>query len=60
MLTRFFKPGVAIANHAQSGESLRSSLGARRFDKVLSVMRKGDYLLTQYGRNDMKSVTAEA
>src|SRR5262249_45853700 len=36
MLTRFFGPGVAIANHAESGESLRSSLCARRFDKVLT------------------------
>src|SRR5262249_15799427 len=36
MLPRFFKPGIAIANHAESGESLRSSLGAHRLDKVLS------------------------
>jgi lysophospholipase L1-like esterase len=54
MLTRFFKPGVAIANHAESGESLRSSLGARRLDKVLSLMRPGDYLFIQYGHNDEK------
>lgn len=54
MLTRFFKPGVAIANHAESGESLRSSLGARRLDKVLSVIKPGDYLMIQYGHNDEK------
>jgi lysophospholipase L1-like esterase len=54
MLTRFFKPGVAIANHAESGESLRSSLGARRLDKVLSLMKSGDYLFIQYGHNDQK------
>ena len=54
MLTRFFKPGIAIANHAESGESLRSSLGARRLDKVLSVMKPGDYLFIQYGHNDEK------
>jgi lysophospholipase L1-like esterase len=54
MLTRFFKPGVAVANHAESGESLRSSLGARRLDKVLSVMKPGDYLFIQYGHNDEK------
>jgi len=40
MLTRFFKPGIAIANHAESGESLRSSLGAKRLDKVLSLMKQ--------------------
>jgi lysophospholipase L1-like esterase len=54
MLTRFFKPGLAIANHAESGESLRSSLAARRLDKVLSLMKPGDYLFIQYGHNDQK------
>jgi len=54
MLPRFFKSGIAIANHAESGESLRSSLGARRLDKVLSVMKPGDYLFIQYGHNDEK------
>ena len=54
MLPRFFKPGLAVANHAESGESLRSSLNAKRLDKVLSAMKTGDYLLIQYGHNDMK------
>jgi lysophospholipase L1-like esterase len=54
MLTRFFGPGVAVANHAESGESLRSSLGARRLDKVLSLIKPGDYLFIQYGHNDQK------
>jgi lysophospholipase L1-like esterase len=54
MLTRFFKPGIVIANHAESGESLRSSLNARRLDKVLSLMKPGDYLFIQYGHNDQK------
>ena len=54
MLTRFFKPGIAIANNAESGESLRSSLGANRLDKVLSTMKPGDYLIIQYGHNDEK------
>lgn len=60
MLPRFFKPGVAIANHAESGEALRSSLGARRLDKVLGLMKPGDYLFLQFGHNDMKAVTADA
>jgi len=54
MLPRFFGPGVAVANHAESGESLRSSLGARRLDKVLSLIKPGDYLFIQYGHNDQK------
>jgi lysophospholipase L1-like esterase len=54
MLTRFFKPEVAIANHAESGDSLRSALSARRLDKATSTMKPGDYLFIQYGHNDMK------
>lgn len=60
MLTRFFKPEVAIANHAESGESLRSSLGARRVAKVISLIKPGDYLFVQFGHNDMKDRAANA
>jgi lysophospholipase L1-like esterase len=60
MLPRFFKPVLAVANHAESGESIASSLGAKRFDKIWSQMKKGDYLLIQYGHNDMKSKAADA
>ena len=60
MLPRFFKPDVAIANHAESGESIASSLGAGRFNKIWSQMKKGDYLFVQFGHNDMKSKAANA
>jgi lysophospholipase L1-like esterase len=55
MLPRFFGPGVAVANYAESGESLRSSLSARRVAKAESEMKKGDYALVQFGHNDMKN-----
>jgi lysophospholipase L1-like esterase len=54
MLPRFFRPGVAVANHAESGESLKSSLGERRLEKVMSTIRAGDYLFIQFGHNDQK------
>ena len=54
MLTRFFSDKVAIASHAESGESLKSSLGAKRLDKVLSLAKPGDYLIIQYAHNDEK------
>jgi len=60
MLTRFFRPEVAVANYAESGESIRSSLGAGRFDKIFSLMKPGDWLLVQFGHNDMKDRTADA
>jgi lysophospholipase L1-like esterase len=55
MLTRFFKPGVAIANHAESGETLKSFITGLRLDKILSQMKKGDYLFMQFGHNDQKA-----
>jgi lysophospholipase L1-like esterase len=54
MLPRFFKPEVAVANNAESGESLKSSLSARRLEKVLTTIKPGDYLFIQFGHNDMK------
>ena len=60
MLPRFFESDVAVANHAESGESIRSSLGARRFDKIFSTLRAGDYLFLQFGHNDMKDRATDA
>ena len=60
MLTRFFQPGIAVANHAESGESLKSSLGAHRVQKVLTTIKPGDYLLIQYGHNDQKDRATNA
>ncbi|SFU98721.1 rhamnogalacturonan acetylesterase [Pseudoduganella namucuonensis] len=56
MLPRFFKPGIAIANHAQSGETYRDSLARRRIDKILSAMQPGDTVLMQFGHNDQKQI----
>ena len=54
MLPRFFGPAVAIANHAESGETMRAFLAERRLDKIFSVARPGDWLFVQFGHNDMK------
>src|SRR5271157_6131136 len=54
MLPRFFKPDIAVANHGESGESLRGFIGERRLEKVLSVIKPGDYLFIQMGHNDQK------
>lgn len=60
MITRFFKPGIAISNEAESGESLGSSLSARRVAKVEAEMKMGDYVFIQFGHNDMKSKAPDA
>ena len=54
MLPRFFKPEIAVANHAKSGATMKSFLTELRFDKVLSRMKLGDWLLIQFGHNDQK------
>ncbi|MEJ6980702.1 rhamnogalacturonan acetylesterase [Pedobacter sp. P351] len=54
MIPRFFKPGVAISNHAESGLSLGSFIGSKRLAKILSIMKPGDYLFVEFGHNDEK------
>jgi lysophospholipase L1-like esterase len=60
MLPRFFKPVVAVANHAESGEAINSSLHALRFAKIFSLMNPGDYLFVQFGHNDQKDHATNA
>jgi lysophospholipase L1-like esterase len=55
ILPVFFKPGVAVANNAQSGETLKSFANALRLDKILSQMKQGDYLFIQFTHNDSKA-----
>ena len=58
MFPRWFKPAIAIANHAESGETYRDSIGRRRLDKMLSVMQPGDWMIMQFGHNDQKQIAA--
>ena len=54
MLPRFFGPGLAIANHAESGETLKAFVSENRLAKVKSQMKPGDYLFIQFTHNDQK------
>ena len=54
MIPRFFKPGVAISDNAESGLTLASFKGSHRLEKVLSVAKPGDYLFIEFGHNDQK------
>jgi len=53
-LPRFFNSRVAVANYAESGRALYSFRSERRLDKILSVIKPGDYLFIQFGHNDQK------
>ncbi|WP_140484730.1 rhamnogalacturonan acetylesterase [Flavobacterium sp. GSA192] len=55
MIPAFFKSGqVAVANYAESGETLSSFIAQRRFDKVYSLLKAGDYVFVEFGHNDQK------
>ncbi|MEO8018906.1 MAG: rhamnogalacturonan acetylesterase [Pseudomonadota bacterium] len=54
MLPRFFAPEIAVANHAESGETLKSFVTEMRLDKLLSALKTGDWVMIQFGHNDQK------
>jgi lysophospholipase L1-like esterase len=55
MIPRFLKAQkVAVANHAESGESLRSFVAANRLSKIMSQIKPGDYLFIEFAHNDQK------
>ncbi len=58
-LPNFFTPDIAVANHGESGETYRASIERRRLDKMLSLMKPGDYMLMQFGHNDQKQIAAK-
>ena len=60
MITRFFKPSIAVSNQAESGESVAGALAKSRLDKIWADMMPGDYLFMQFGHNDMKSTASDA
>jgi lysophospholipase L1-like esterase len=54
MLPAFFNDKVAVANEAESGETIRSFVNENRLDKIMSTLRAGDYLFIQFAHNDQK------
>lgn len=58
MITRWFEPQVAIANFAESGLSCTSFLAQLRLDKILSQLKKNDYVIVEFGHNDEKEKKA--
>lgn len=54
MIPRFFTDKICIANHAESGLSANTFIGGGRLKKILSQIKKGDYLVVEFGHNDQK------
>ena len=54
MIPRWFDSSIAISNHAESGLTARTFLGGNRLEKILTMMRPGDYVVCEFGHNDEK------
>lgn len=53
-ITNYFDDTVVVANYAVSGSALSSFKGGNRLKKILSLLKKGDYLFVEFGHNDEK------
>jgi lysophospholipase L1-like esterase len=53
-ITNYFDDTVVVVNYAYSGSSLSSFKGSNRLKKILSQIKKGDYLFVEFGHNDEK------
>jgi lysophospholipase L1-like esterase len=45
---------VKIENHAMNGRSTKSFIDEGRWDVILKILKKGDYVFIQFGHNDEK------
>ena len=54
VLPGFFSEDIIVDNHAQNGRSSKSFIDEGRWDKVLALIKKGDYVFIQFGHNDEK------
>lgn len=50
----YLKEGVKIDNHAINGRSTKSFRDQGRWDKVMELMKPGDYVIIEFGHNDEK------
>ena len=49
---------IHVDNHAVNGRSSKSFIDEGRWDKVLSLIKPGDYVIIQFGHNDEKEQPA--
>ncbi|HEY0039157.1 MAG TPA: SGNH/GDSL hydrolase family protein, partial [Flavisolibacter sp.] len=43
---------ISIQNHAIGGRSSRTFINEGRWDKIMKDLKKGDYVIMQFGHND--------
>ncbi len=54
MIPCWFDDSICISNHAESGLTATSFLAQNRLEKILSMMKSGDYVFCEFGHNDQK------
>ena len=54
-LTRWLQLPVVVANHAESGQTAKGFRFQRRWDKVMELIKPGDYVFIQFGHNDLNA-----
>ena len=52
MADHFDTTKIHIRNHAIGGRSSRTFITEGRWDKILATLKKGDYVIMQFGHND--------
>ena len=55
MAPGFFKSTLAIANYAESGLTASGFYSMKRLAKILSEVKKGDFVTVQFAHNDQKN-----
>ncbi len=58
-ITHFDPAKVNVLNRARAGRSSRTFITEGLWDKVLSEMKKGDFVLIQFGHNDAGKINDE-
>ena len=54
VLQPFFKDNIVIENKAVNGRSTKSFINENRWDSICRKLKKGDYVLIEFGHNDEK------
>ena len=52
MMPEVVKPGVKVHNYALGGRSSKSFRGEGHWDKIMQNLKKGDFVIIQFGHND--------
>lgn len=54
MFPVWFKDNICVANFGESGLTASSFLAQNRLEKILSMIKPGDYVFCEFGHNDEK------